>query len=58
MFALWDADGNEILSTDLHVILRNPGNSVHNLDIIVGKLNEIGGSGIVASTPWPRIITL
>jgi hypothetical protein len=53
MFALWDADGNEIRDEypqiDPHDILRNPeNNTVFNLDMIVGKLKEISGSDIVA----------
>jgi hypothetical protein len=52
MFALWDAEGNEIRGEYPqiyhHDILRNPENTVFNLDMIVGKLKEIGGSDIVA----------
>lgn len=52
MFALWDADGNEIRDEyppmDPHDILRSPENAVFNLDMIVGRLKEIGGSDIVA----------
>jgi hypothetical protein len=52
MFALWDADGNEIRDKcpqkDPHDILRNPKNTVFSLDMIVGRLKEIGGSDIVA----------
>jgi hypothetical protein len=52
MFALWDADGNEIRGEypqeDPHDILCNPENAAFNLDMIVGKLKEISGSDIVA----------
>jgi hypothetical protein len=52
MFVLWDADGNEIRDEypqmDPHDILRNPENAVFNLDMIVGRLKEIGNSDIVA----------
>jgi len=45
-FALWDADGNEIRDEypqmDPYDILRNPENVAFNLDMIVGKLKEIG----------------
>ena len=51
MFALWDADGNEIRDEypqeDPYDILRNPDNAVFDLDMVVGKLKEIGGSDIV-----------
>ena len=52
VFALWDADGNEICDEypqmDPHDILRDPENAEFNLDMIVGKLKEIGASDIVA----------
>ena len=52
MFALWDADGNEIRDEypqmDPRDILCSPGNAVFDLDMIVGRLKEIGGSDIVA----------
>ena len=52
MFALWDADGNEIRDEypqmDPHDILRDPQNAEFYLDMIVGKLKEIGASDIVA----------
>ena len=53
MFVLWDADGNEIRDEYPPVdpranILRNPENDAFNLDTIVGRLEEIGGSDIVA----------
>ena len=51
MFTLWDADGNEIRDEypqeDPYDILRNPDNAVFDLDMVVGKLKEIGGSDIV-----------
>ena len=50
MFALWDADGNEIHDEypqmDPHDILHNPENAVFNLDMIIDRLKEIGGSDI------------
>ena len=52
MFALWDAGGNEIRDEypqiDHHDILRNPKNAIFNLDMVHGRLKEIGGSDIVA----------
>jgi hypothetical protein len=52
MFALWDADGNEIRDeypqVDPYDILRNPENGIFNLDMIVDRLKEIGGSDIVS----------
>ena len=59
MFALWDADGNEIRDEypqmDPHDILRDPENAVFNLDMFVGKLKDRTSS---PPTNSPRIITL
>lgn len=48
MFVLWDADGNEIRDEYPHDILRHPEDVAFNLDTIVGRLEEIGESDIVA----------
>ncbi|KAF8960962.1 hypothetical protein BDZ97DRAFT_1921655 [Flammula alnicola] len=52
MFVLWDADGNEIRDeyppVDPPDILRNPENAAFNLDTIIGRLKEMGGSDVVA----------
>ena len=52
MFVLWDADGNEIRDeyppADRHDILCHPENAAFDLDTILGRLKEIGGSDIVA----------
>ena len=52
MFILWDADGNEIRDeyppVDPQDILGHPENAAFNLDTIVERLKEIGGSDIVA----------